>query len=146
MENLITSISSTEQEEIDQLFSELADDMGDIVPPVMERFYEACPEGKALFADHAGADLQQLEGSMVEQALFCLLSWYEAPDEIEIVLKYSLPHHVHTLNVPYTVFRTFFLALFEEVDAHVQKVKVESGAWTDLKSKLLEALDSADIT
>lgn len=146
MEHLSNSILSEKQEQIDDLFTELADDMGDIVPSAMERFYKACPEGKALFVQHAGSDLRQLEGSMVEQALFCVLSWYEAPAEIEIVLKYSLPHHVHTLDVPYAAFRALFLAIFDEVDVYVQKTKIENSAWPDLKSELLQALDTADVT
>jgi hypothetical protein len=72
--------------------------LGDITPMVAATFYEAHPEARALFEAHYAGAKGHLEGEMVEQALYCLMNWFSAPREIEIVVLSTFPHHVETLG------------------------------------------------
>lgn len=76
-----------------------AEELGDITPMVASTFYEVHPEARAIFEEHYAGSKGPLEGEMVEQVLYCLMTWYAAPREIEIVMLSTFPHHVETLRV-----------------------------------------------
>jgi hypothetical protein len=77
-----------------------AEQTGDITRPVMERYYLRFPEARVAFETLWPGNRSQLEGEMVERALYCLMYWFESPGEIEILLTGSVLHHNDTLRVP----------------------------------------------
>lgn len=85
---------------VEQILHRAAEQLGDVTAPVLAAYYERVPESKAAFEHHAGINRSQLEGEMVENSLYCLMSWFESPGEIEMLLAGSVPHHEETLQVP----------------------------------------------
>jgi hypothetical protein len=49
---------------------------------------------------HSLGHLTKLEGGMVENSIYCLMRWVEAPSEIRIMFNESVPHHNDILRVP----------------------------------------------
>jgi len=41
----------------------------------------------------------RLEGEMMEQPLYCRMTWFECPGEVTGLLMTSVPHHKQTLEV-----------------------------------------------
>ena len=63
-----------------------AERLGDITGPVMNRYYANHPEARASFDEHG-------------LALYCLMNWFDRPEEIRIMFGSTVPHHEDTLNV-----------------------------------------------
>ncbi|MBU6266640.1 MAG: hypothetical protein KGN34_03805 [Sphingomonadales bacterium] len=76
-----------------------AERLGDPTQPVITAFYARHPEAQAAFERLALGKRANLEGEMVSQVLYCLMTWFESPGEVEIVLMGSVPHHAQTLEV-----------------------------------------------
>jgi hypothetical protein len=74
--------------------------LGDITQPTMEHYYLRFPAARSAFEELWQGNRSQLEGEMVERALYCLMYWFESPGEIEILLSGSVLHHNDTLRVP----------------------------------------------
>jgi len=76
-----------------------AEQLGDVTQLAMEHYYHQYPDAKASFEHHGLGNCAKLEGEMVENALYCLMYWFETPYEIEILLGESVLHHSDTLDV-----------------------------------------------
>ncbi len=76
-----------------------AEALGDITPHVFARYYDAFPEARERFEDLSLHRPEQLQGEMIEQALYCLMQWFFSPDEIRIVMVGTVPHHFETLEI-----------------------------------------------
>jgi len=85
---------------VEGILMRAAEQLGDVTQPAMDHYYHRYPEVRAAFEHHCVGNRPQLEGEMIENALYCLMYWYESPGEIEILLGGSVPHHNDTLNVP----------------------------------------------
>ncbi len=84
---------------LDASLERAAELLGDITPQVMAAYYARQPGGLESFEFHSLGDLNQLEGQMIEQVIYCLMQWYESPGEIEIILLTTIPHHIDTLKI-----------------------------------------------
>lgn len=125
-----------------------AGQIGDITVPAMERYYALLPEARAMFVHHDPYDPHRLEGSMVEQALFCLLLWFESPAEIRILLETTVPHHIETLNVDERTFSTLLEVVCDIVGELIPpQCEDERAVWAELRADLLKicAKSAADI-
>ena len=76
-----------------------AERLGDITGPVMNRYYANHPEARASFDEHGLGNVSKLEAEMVESALYCLMNWFDRPEEIRIMFGSTVPHHEDTLKV-----------------------------------------------
>lgn len=76
-----------------------AECLGDVTGPVMAAFYEQFPEAQATFDRLSPGNRARLEGEMVAQTIYCLMTWFKFPGEVEGVLMTSVPHHEQTLEV-----------------------------------------------
>lgn len=85
---------------LDASLERAAEQVGDITPPVMELFYSRYPQARQRFEELCAGNLAQLEGEMVEQAVYCLMTLLDSPGEVEFILWNSVPHHSDTLHVP----------------------------------------------
>ena len=76
-----------------------ADKIGDLTEPVMSHFYQRYPQARESFERLACGNHARLEAVMVENVLYCIMQWFERPEEIRIILYGSVPHHQETLKV-----------------------------------------------
>lgn len=70
---------STETDLLNAILERGAEQLGDITPLVMERFYRRFPEARETFRTLGAAYGAQLEGEMIERTLHCLMNWLESP-------------------------------------------------------------------
>lgn len=121
-----------------------AEQLGDITPHVYETYYRRCPEAKADFDHHFPGDSHPLEGQMVEQALYCLMEWFDSPGEIEIILLSTVPHHIETLHIEPRHFSELINAVCETIVATIPPERSEELAvWKELRGELIALFDAS---
>jgi hypothetical protein len=114
-----------------------ADVLGDITRPVVELCYAPNPEIRALFEALYPSDPEHLEGTMVEQSIYCLMYWPERPGEIEIVLVSTIPHHIETVGIGMEHFIHFFDAVGDVVAATIPRSETaQARAWEAQRGEL----------
>lgn len=94
---------STKQELFESILEQVVETLGDITQPVMTAYYKKFPEARASFAEHGLDNIARLEASMIETVVYTLMTWFERPDEIEITLSSTVPHHMNILNIPMNI-------------------------------------------
>ena len=116
----------------------VVDVLGDITAPVMALYYARHPEARALFTYHDRNNPARLEGTMVEQVLYCLMQWYDSPGEIEIILITTLPHHIETLGVSNALFCALLTAVCDTVVETIPQAECgERAVWRELHDTLV---------
>lgn len=121
-----------------------AQQLGDITPHVYEAYYRRCPEAKADFEYHFPGDDHPLEGQMVEQALYCLMEWFDSPGEVEIVLLTTVPHHIQTLHIEPRHFSELIVAVCETIVATIPPENAdELAVWKELLGELMALCDAS---
>ncbi len=100
---------------IEHILTRASDKIGDITAPVMALFYQRFPQARQMFEHHGSDRVYNLEGEMVQQALYCLMYWFDSPGEVEIVLWGSVPHHNDTLKVPPEIYQGLLTATSEVI-------------------------------
>ena len=129
---------------VEKILERAAEKAGDITGPAMTRFYERCPEGRQLFAEHSRR-LDRLEGLMVEQSIYCLMQWFASPMEIEILLQDTVPHHKHTLKIPTSAYCDLLIAAADTIGDTIPEGNTrEQGVWNELCGQLLTAIAQCD--
>lgn len=115
-----------------------AEVLGDITAPVYALYYAHCPQARARFAELHANGQERLEGSMVEQVLYCVMYWFESPGEVEIVLLNTIPHHIETLGVTVEMFSRLITAVCDTVVAIIPAdAENERAAWHELHVDLM---------
>ena len=121
-----------------------AESIGDITQPVMDMFHARCPEGAAAFAHHGFDDPARLEALMVENVLYCLMTWFERPEEIRILFYSSVPHHMDTLHVPAHLYREL---MFAGIDTITRSIPAdcadEIAAWQVMRQDFADLVTTA---
>jgi hypothetical protein len=100
---------------LDTILQRAADQLGDLRPHVMTRFYDRFPQARTIFETESAGHREKLEGDMVEQTLYCLMTWVERPTEVRIVLQSTVPHHEAALHVPEALFGGFLDAVIDTI-------------------------------
>lgn len=119
-----------------------AEVLGDVTPLVMAEFFARFPEAEASFAHHSPHDPAKLEAEMVENALYCLMTWCERRSEVEIILQTSAPHHSDTLQVPSGWYSGLIVAT-ADVLARAARSDEERGLWQGISAELDAAVADA---
>lgn len=124
-----------------------AERLGDITPLVMAQFYARFPDARASFVHHAAWHPERLEAEMVDNALYCAMTWFERRSEIEIIFDQSVPHHQHTLKIPPEWYGGLIGAVLDVLEPTVPGDEVEErAAWAALRAGLLDRIASnADV-
>lgn len=104
---------------LESLLVRAAERLGDLRPHVMARFYQRFPKAPAVFETESAGHRETLEGQMVAQTLWCLMTWVERPIEVRIVLQTTVPHHAAALQVPAPLFAGFIDAVMETIAATI---------------------------
>jgi len=116
-----------------------AERLGDITPLVMAEFFRRFPAAEASFAHHAPHDPARLGAEMVDNALYCLMTWCERRSEVEIILQTSAPHHADTLHVPGEWYAGL-LGATADVLARAARGGEEAALWAELSAELSAAV------
>jgi hypothetical protein len=122
---------------LEESLERVVEQIGDITQPTMERYYFRLPAAREAFERLWPGNRSQLEGEMVERALYCLMYWFDSPGEIEIMLGGSVLHHNDTLRVP----PEWYAGLIDAtVDVIVATIPPANGAelevWDELRREL----------
>ena len=116
-----------------------AEELGDITPAVMTAYYQSFPEAFERFNTLYPNEHERLEGEMVEQVLFCLMRWYEAPGEIKITIISTVFHHIETLHVDAAMFTGLITAVCDTVVGTIPGDKpAERAVWDELQAILAD--------
>lgn len=126
---------------VNDILMRAAEQIGDITPPVMERYYARFPAARELFRFHGRYSWSNLEGEMVERSLYCLMYWFESPGEIEFLLLGSVPHHNDTLHIPPDYYQGLLTATAEVIAGSIPAGNEEEVAvWNTLCRELSEII------
>lgn len=128
-----------EQALVEKTLERSANQLGDITRPVFDLFYARWPNARAQFKLHDQNKPERLEGEMVEQAVYCLMRWYERPGEIEIILVTTIPHHIESLGISAEDFTNLFEAVFDTIGGTIPSTALDEMAlWQNLRDTMLK--------
>tara|TARA_R110000772_G_C13308774_1_gene439632 strand:- start:198 stop:683 length:486 start_codon:yes stop_codon:yes gene_type:complete len=116
------------------ILEKAAEQLGDINPLVLEKFYALHPEAVGLFPE------RRLELMMIDQALYCVSVWLQRPMEIDILLRETVDHHGNCLRVPVKQFAGLFESLVATLREVVPAADLVSFAVLDSINHDLQAL------
>lgn len=129
---------------IDTTLERTAEQLGDITGPVLARYYQRCPEVKALFAELGRGNSAEIEGQMVESILYCFMVWFKSPGEIRILLSESVIHHLLTLGVTLEGFTHLLVSAWEVIAASIPaENSAELAVWSELRAGLQAIIDDS---
>ena len=126
---------------IETILIRASEQLGDVTKPVMAVYYERFPEARELFAHHGSHRLCGLEGEMVQQALYCLMSWFESTGDVEVMLWGSVPHHNDTLHVCPEYYQGLLTATIDVIESTIStENKQELEVWKELCDGLADLI------
>lgn len=129
---------------VERSLERAADALGDITAPLMTRYYAAYPAAEASFEHHGLGRRALLEAEMVGNVLYCLMTWFERPEEIRIILYDSIPHHAETLKVEAGWYEGMLWAGIELIeDTLPEDAADERTAWAEMRAGMEEAIARA---
>jgi hypothetical protein len=121
-----------------------ADQLGDVTAPIMALYYRRYPEAEAAFERLSIGDKPQLEGGMVENTLYCAMTWLESQAEVEIMLWHTTPHHEHTLDIRLEWFTGFADALIDVIAQTIPpECRGELAVWEEIRTGLISTMTEA---
>ncbi|MFV0645923.1 MAG: hypothetical protein ACK5NN_15755 [Sphingomonadaceae bacterium] len=120
----------------------LADTWGDIVDPAMERFYKQYPDALESFEYHGLGERHNLEGMMIEQVIYFLMTWPEDPSEISIIMDNSVRHHHDVLQV----FPRWYIGLIDAVIGLIFEALPDNSdnarrVWREIRDELAKEIE-----
>ena len=141
MDNPVFALSSDERaarmEQLEAILTRAAEEVGDLTEPAITRFYADSPAALEDFRHHAHGKLAQLQATMVETTLYCIMTWFERPGEIATILYGTVPHHTQTLHV---VLPHFVGLLNAVIDAIADTIPAEEPAERALIEEIRNSL------
>lgn len=118
--------------------------IGDITAPLMARFYAAFPDAEASFDHHGLGRRALLEAEMAGNVVYYLMTWFERPEEIRIILYDSIPHHAETLKVGADWYGGMIWAGIDLIEATLpEDAADERAAWAEMRAGMAEAIAKA---
>ena len=127
---------------LDAVVARAADLLGDITDKVFNAYYARFPAARDAFEEHAGGRRRALEGQMIEQVLYCLMTWYERPGEIEIILVNSVPHHNDVLQVSPEWYGALIEVACEIIGATIPATALdEAEVWSEVRGELRQLVE-----
>lgn len=129
---------------VERSLERAADALGDITAPLMARFYAAHPAAQASFEHHGLGKRDLLEAEMVGNVLYCLMTWFERPEEIRIILYDSVPHHQETLKVDASWYEGMLWAGIDLIEETLpDDAAEERAAWEAMRAGFAETIAKA---
>ena len=91
--------SSEKSELIERALEHVTEQLGDVVPLILEEFYRRDLSAKKVFQEFGFDDHQRMAHSMVDEVLHCIISWVDGAEEVKSVIAETVPHH-RSLKIP----------------------------------------------
>ena len=130
---------------LEEILCRAAEQLGDITPIVLERFFARSPGSKALFDHHGGQNSKRVQADMVESVLYCLMVWFERRTEIEIMFGHTVPHH-EMLNISPDDFAGLLASTMEVIEQTIPASNTtQQAVWAELKTDLLALVSSSSL-
>lgn len=136
------NLTTADKDTIHQSLEKASEKLGDITPLVYRALYSRYPQAEAHFKTKGAQYKETLEGSMVTDALFSFLEYFESPEEVDIVFKYTIPQH-EELDIPLAYFYGLLEAVADVViDAQPADDREEAAAsWQRLLARLAHLVE-----
>lgn len=129
---------------VERSLERAGDMLGDITQPLIDRFYAAYPAAQASFEHHGLGKRGLLEAEMVGNVLYCLMIWFERPEEIRIILYDSVPHHQETLKVEADWYEGMLYAGIDLIESILpEDATDERAAWQAMRAGFAETIRRA---
>ena len=110
----------------------------------MTQYYASHPGAKISFQDHGLGNSVKLEAEMVESVIYCLLNWYERPEEIRIMFGSTVPHHKHALNVSTEWFAGLIDAAITIISDTIPETSAEElTVWAEIRTGFQTLVEEA---
>jgi hypothetical protein len=125
----------------------VADEVGDITQPLIDRFYAAHPDARAAFTAPGLGSREKLEAEMVGNFLYFVMTWFERPGEIRNILYTSIPHHAAALGVTADWYRGFIdsgIDLIIDALGDGITAATDRAAWEDMRAGIADAIAAAE--
>ncbi|BFM18064.1 hypothetical protein R50073_42470 [Maricurvus nonylphenolicus] len=133
--------SATKKQLLEEILDNTAEKVGDITPYALKLFYTRCPEAKQKFASLGYGNAKNLELSMVDAALYCLMAWLYEPNIVRSKLENAVPLHdywevslLHIIELQRAVFHVVGSAID---DKDTQKKELLS----EIETSVLSAIE-----
>lgn len=118
--------------------------LGDVTEPVMAKYYASHPGAKISFQEHGLGNSVKLEAEMVESVIYCLMNWYDRPEEIQIMFGSTVPHHKHALNVSNEWFAGLIDAAITIISDTVPETSTdELAVWAEMRTGFKTLVEEA---
>ena len=133
-------------EVLESILDRAAGELGDVTPAVLAHFYTLHPGSRDLFGHHGGQNRSRMEADMVGSALYCLMTWFDRPAEIEIMFTHTIPHH-EMLDIPVEQFTGLLESTIHVVgDTLPADDSVSATVWRELENSLLELARNSSLS
>jgi hemoglobin-like flavoprotein len=131
------------QEQLAFILERAAESVGDVVPIIINNFFAKFPEAEAIFKEHDHNDSVKMAAEMANEALYCLMRWFERPEEIEIMLLDTVPHH-QDLNIPMKYFTGLQECALSVIERTIPDTETLSKSVINiLRERLLSVIENA---
>ena len=129
---------------LDRVLQFACDAYGDITPQVSEHFHARHPDARKAIEERYPGRLAELEGLMVEQALYCIMQWPIDRQEVEFILGTVGPQHASTFGIGTEHFIGFFDSVFAVIRQTIPSHALpESRIFGSLQSELQTSIGIA---
>ncbi|QYJ06512.1 hypothetical protein [Qipengyuania flava] len=126
-----------------QSLERLAEVGGDITQPVLEAYYREHPGARESFVHHGLGETAKLEGRMVAECLYLLLTWVEDPAAARIDHGSAIVHHNDTMHIPPHWYLGMVDAALEVLLATLPAdAEAERELWLDVRGEFAEFVQS----
>lgn len=100
----------------------------------MAKYFASHPGAIISFQEHGLGNSVKLEAEMVESVVYCLMNWYDRPEEIRIMFGSTVPHHKDALNVSHEWFAGLIDAAISIISDTVPETNEEELAvWAEIR-------------
>lgn len=131
---------------LESILERAANELGDITPVVLADFYSLHPGSRELFGHHGGQNMSRMESDMVESALYCLMTWFDRPAEIEVMFTHTIPHH-EMLDIPVEQFAGLLQSTLRVLGKTLPDGdNRDTRIWGELESSLLELAQNSSLS
>ena len=132
------------QGSIEKILELVAEERGDITAEVLDLYFERYPQAREIFQEAGSHNTElRLQQEMVETGLYCLMTYFERPTEVEIILLQTVPHH-NFLNIPTDYFCGLNDAIFDVMERTIpMDYSNEKRSFQELRTSLTEIIQSS---
>jgi hypothetical protein len=134
---------------LNQSLEKAAEELGDINRLVLSRYYEAYPEAEKAFnrlSFENRATRSRMENSMIDSVLYCFMTWFEHPKEVDLTLQGAALQHTET-KIPLTIVIGLLETTADVILSTIDRDDTDARSiWQELQTNLIEIIDQSTVT